>query len=112
MANMTNYDGGLDKGMDFSELEVSFPAIKQAFLTGSCREALFSELSGRVKCKLSSDFASAVHDACAAAEPGDVVMLSPATASMDQFKNYAERGDAFKRLVLESLRKMDRNGKA
>ena len=104
--------GGLDKGMDFSELEVSFPAIKQAFLTGSCREALFSELSGRVKCKLSGDFASAVHDACAAAEPGDVVMLSPATASMDQFKNYAERGDAFKRLVLESLRKMDRNGKA
>ena len=97
--------GGLDKGMDFSELEVSFPHIKQAFLIGSCRETLFAELSGKVKCAFSGDFSSAVRDACAAAEPGDVVMLSPATASMDMFKNYAERGDEFKRLVLENLRK-------
>ena len=98
--------GGLDKGMDFSELEVSFPYIKQAFLTGSCREAIFKQLSGKVKCKLSGDFSSAVRDACAAAVPGDVVMLSPATASMDMFKNYAERGDTFKRLVQETLRKV------
>ena len=97
--------GGLDKGMDFSELQVSFPAIKQAFLVGSCREALFTELSGHVPCKLSVDFDSAVRDACAAARPGDVVMLSPATASMDLFKNYAERGETFKRLVRENLRK-------
>ena len=99
--------GGLDKGMDFSELEVSFPHIKQAFLTGSCREAMFNQLSGKVKCKLSGNFSSAVRDACAAAEPGDVVMLSPATASMDMFKNYAERGDTFKLLVLETLRKIN-----
>ena len=98
--------GGLDKGMDFSELEVSFPHIKQAFLTGSCRGALLNQLAGKVKCKLSGDFRSAVRDACAAAEPGDVVMLSPATASMDMFKNYAERGDMFKLLVLETLRQV------
>ena len=95
--------GGLDKGMDFSELEVSFPHIKQAFLIGSCRETLFAELSGKVECTFSGDFSSAVHDACAAAAPGDVVMLSPATASMDMFKNYAERGNEFKRLVLENI---------
>ena len=96
--------GGLDKGMDFSELQVSFPHIKQAFLIGSCREMLFSELSGKVKCRLTGDFRTAVRDACAAAGPGDVVMLSPASASMDQFKNYAERGDRFKQIVQETLR--------
>ena len=90
--------------MDFSELQVSFPHIKQAFLIGSCRESLHSELSGKVKCRLASDFRGAVRDACAAAGPGDVVMLSPATASMDLFKNYAERGDQFKQIVLETLR--------
>ena len=95
--------GGLDKGMDFSELEVSFPSIKQAFLTGQCREKLSSELAGKVDCRLCGSFAEAVNAACAAAEPGDVVMLSPATASMDQFKNYAERGDTFRRLVPEYL---------
>ena len=98
--------GGLDKGMDFSELEVSFPHIKQAFLIGSCRETMLRQLAGKVKCKLSGDFSSAVRDACAAAAPGDVVMLSPATASMDMFKNYAERGDTFKMLVQETLRKV------
>ena len=97
--------GGLDKGMDFSELEISFPHIKQAFLTGRCRETLFQQLSGQVNCILSEDFASAVRDACAAAVPGDVVMLSPATASMDMFKNYAERGNTFKQQVEEILRK-------
>ena len=101
--------GGLDKGMDFSELESSLPHIKQAFLIGSCRETLFAELSGKVKCKFSCDFSAAVQDACAAAAPGDVVMLSPATASMDMFKNYAERGNEFKSLVLENIRKAGRS---
>ena len=101
--------GGLDKGMDFSELQESFPHIKQAFLIGSCRETIFSKLSGKVKCRLSSDFRGAVRDACSAAVPGDVVMLSPATASMDLFKNYAERGDQFKQIVLEILRRVNGN---
>ncbi len=93
--------GGLDKAMDFSELEPSLPHIKQAFLIGQCRETIHKIISGSVKCKLCSSFESAVRDACAAAEPGDCVMLSPATASMDMFKNYADRGDTFKRLVTQ-----------
>lgn len=93
--------GGLDKAMDFSELEPSLPHIKQAFLIGQCRETIHKAISGSVKCKLCSSFESAVRDACSAAESGDCVMLSPATASMDMFKNYAERGDTFKRLVTQ-----------
>jgi UDP-N-acetylmuramoylalanine--D-glutamate ligase len=47
----------------------------------------------------SGTLAQAVNDAAAAAQPGDVVMLSPACASFDQFKDYEARGDAFRAAV-------------
>ena len=101
--------GGLDKGMDFSELEVSFPHVKEAFLIGQCRDTLAAGLTGKVPCRPCGSFSEAVQAACAAAEPGDAVMLSPATASMDMFRNYAERGDNFKQLVLEYLRSAEKD---
>ena len=45
------------------------------------------------------DLPTAVAQAAADAEPGDVVLLSPASASYDQFANFEERGDTFRRLV-------------
>ena len=45
------------------------------------------------------DLASAVGRAAAEAEPGDVVLLSPACASFDQFKDFVHRGEEFRRLV-------------
>ena len=47
------------------------------------------------------DFRDAVLAAHKAARPGDVVILSPACASFDKFKNFMERGDAFKKIVRE-----------
>ena len=47
------------------------------------------------------DFADAVKAARAIAEPGDVVILSPACAAFDKFKNFMERGKYFKQLVQE-----------
>ena len=47
------------------------------------------------------NFTEAVHTAYAKAEEGDIVMLSPACAAFDQFKNFAERGKFFKKIVME-----------
>ena len=47
------------------------------------------------------DFESAVRRAAAAAKPGDIVLMSPASASFDQFKNFMVRGDCFKKIVKE-----------
>ena len=47
------------------------------------------------------NFTEAVQAAAAAAEPGDVVLMSPASAAFDQFKNFMVRGDYFKKLVME-----------
>ena len=48
-----------------------------------------------------ADFTDAVYKAVAAAEAGDVVLMSPASAAFDQFKNFMERGEYFKKLVKE-----------
>ncbi len=48
-----------------------------------------------------ADFADAVYKAAAAAEEGDTVLMSPASAAFDQFKNFMERGKYFKKLVME-----------
>lgn len=91
--------GGLDKGMDFSELEESLPYVKKIFLMGQCAGEIEKTLAGKAEMEKSGSFAEAVEKACAFAKAGDVVLLSPATASMDMFKNYLERGNTFKKLV-------------
>ena len=48
-----------------------------------------------------ADFADAVHKASAVARSGDIVLMSPACAAFDQFKNFIERGKCFKKLVME-----------
>jgi UDP-N-acetylmuramoylalanine--D-glutamate ligase len=47
------------------------------------------------------DFTDAVYRAAAEAEAGDVVLMSPASAAFDQFKNFMERGKYFKKLIKE-----------
>lgn len=91
--------GGLDKGMDFGELLTCVPKVKKAYLLGESRKTIAYTLEELVDIELFKSFDDAVLKACEEAEPGDVVLLSPACASMDMFKNYAERGARFAQLV-------------
>jgi len=52
-----------------------------------------------VRYERSGDLERAVRAAAAAAEPGEIVLLSPSCASYDQFENFEQRGEAFRRLV-------------
>ena len=84
--------GGQGKGQSFAALRGLAAA---AYLIGEASAQLAREVGG-VEC---GDLDTAVARARAAAKPGDVVLLSPACASFDQFADYEARGRAFKALV-------------
>ena len=92
--------GGLDKGMDFTPLAALAPRLRAAVLYGQSAEKIRAVLGKKVPCvSFGMDFSAAFNAAAEMARPGDCVLLSPACASMDMFKNYQERGDRFRALA-------------
>ena len=92
--------GGVDKGGSYAALrEPLRQKVRLLLLYGAAREMMRAVVDGstRVECVQTLD--EAVARAAAEALPGDTVLLSPACASFDQFKNYAERGRVFQELV-------------
>ncbi len=94
--------GGRHKGGDLSELRpVLESKARRAYLIGEAAEELARVLAPDVPIEAVGTLERAVARAAADARPGEVVLLSPACASFDQFDNFAERGRAFQRLVSE-----------
>jgi UDP-N-acetylmuramoylalanine--D-glutamate ligase len=94
--------GGLGKNESYAQLAADLRAKgARAYLIGAAAGELAAALESTYE--LSGDLASAVRAATAAAGPGEIVLLSPACASYDQFENFEHRGDEFRRLV-EALR--------
>ncbi|MCQ2559756.1 MAG: UDP-N-acetylmuramoyl-L-alanine--D-glutamate ligase [Clostridia bacterium] len=94
--------GGRNKGNDFTELlQIFKPKGRALIILGECAELLeaTAQKLGLEACFRVNSLAEAVQMAAQKAVPGDVVLLSPACASWDMFKNYEERGKLFKRLV-------------
>lgn len=92
--------GGLGKGADFNLLKHSIKRnVKTAILIGQDTPLLKKALESDTVTQVARDLAHAVSLAQKAASNGDAVLLSPACASMDMFKNYEERGDIFMQLV-------------
>ena len=88
--------GGDGKGQDFSPLrEPSLRFVKGIFLIGKDAEKISEVLGGEVPCTLSATLPVAVQAAAAQAQSGDLVLLSPACASLDQFRDYVERAELF-----------------
>ncbi|HEU4942923.1 MAG TPA: UDP-N-acetylmuramoyl-L-alanine--D-glutamate ligase [Gaiellaceae bacterium] len=91
--------GGLGKDESYEELAADLRAHgARAYLIGASADELAEAIEDAERC---GDLATAVRAAAAAAEPGAVVLLSPACASYDQFRDFEQRGDEFRRLVEE-----------
>ncbi|MBU3605987.1 UDP-N-acetylmuramoyl-L-alanine--D-glutamate ligase [Polynucleobacter sp. MWH-Creno-3A4] len=88
--------GGDGKGQDFSPLrEPALRFVKGVFLIGKDGPTIGESLGGDIPCTLSGNLEAAVKAAAQQAQSGDLVLLSPACASLDQFKDYVARAQVF-----------------
>ncbi len=99
--------GGYDKNIPFDTLaRLLCTSVKSVVLTGATARKIYDEIlkceeykTSRVAIEITPSFDEAVKIASEQAKNGDIVLLSPACASFDAFKNFEERGNHFKELV-------------
>jgi UDP-N-acetylmuramoylalanine--D-glutamate ligase len=92
--------GGKDKGVDFRPLREPLSRKARAVvLLGEAAPRMERELAGAAPIYRVEGMEEAVQKALQLARPGDVVLLSPACSSFDQYRDYEERGDHFRRIV-------------
>ena len=97
--------GGLAKGDDPALAAECLAAnVGKVYLIGQCAPVLAAAWKDVVPCETCGTLEQATRSAARDSSPGDCVLLSPGTASFDQFASYAERGNRFKE-CLEILRR-------
>jgi UDP-N-acetylmuramoylalanine--D-glutamate ligase len=88
--------GGRFKGGNFGDLLEPLQARHASVIAiGEARPLIVAALGERIPVRVAGDMSSAVRTAFASAEPGQTVVLAPACASFDMFRDYKHRGDAF-----------------
>jgi len=99
-ANIFLIAGGKDKGLEYHDAGPWISKrVKHAFLIGEAREKLRAAWSLFTSCTVLDSLVEAISEAAKKAVSGDVVLLSPACSSFDQFQSYQERGELFCRTV-------------
>jgi UDP-N-acetylmuramoylalanine--D-glutamate ligase len=94
--------GGRDKDGDFTVLrKLVRERVKLLILIGEAKDKIKKAVGDVTETFIEDDFRTAVLKAKQAASPGDVVLLSPACASFDMFRDFEDRGRQFKKVVME-----------
>ncbi len=91
--------GGRNKGLDLRPLAEEAGRLRAVVAIGEAAPEVEAAFAGSTPVSVATSMADAVRRAAAAAMPGDAVLLSPACASFDWYRSYAERGDDFSRHV-------------
>jgi UDP-N-acetylmuramoylalanine--D-glutamate ligase len=91
--------GGQPKTDNLDECAPNFGHVRKAYTIGEAGELFASLLSPHMEVAECETLERAVGEAAAEAESGDTILLSPACASFDQFRDFEQRGDRFRRLV-------------
>lgn len=91
--------GGKAKGDGLTACKPWFGHIARAYLIGDAMESFAAAIGDALPVEKSGTLEAAVEKAAALAREGDIVLLSPACASFDQFSDYEARGDAFRTVV-------------
>ncbi len=94
--------GGYDKNLDYECLAHALDGIKLAIICGQNKDKIYSAIKTTCQTKMVDSFESAVKIARSVAQSGDFIILSPASASFDKFKNYKEKSEKFKQIVKET----------
>ena len=103
-ANIHLILGGKDKGSDYSVLnDLLRQRVKRVYTIGAAAAKIESQIvstkNGGPELIHAETLENAIRKASTIAQPGDIVLLAPACASFDQFKNYEQRGGLFKEIV-------------
>jgi UDP-N-acetylmuramoylalanine--D-glutamate ligase len=112
-ANVWLIAGGRDKGLAYHDIgPLLARRVKGAFLLGEAREKIRAAWGLFTPCTLVDSLLEAVALAARKAVDGDVVLLSPACSSFDQFQNYQHRGETFRQAVKELPCTVSTSGKS